>query len=78
MSLLGNFWLFRPLIMEQFQQLCFKLRLDTLPQVTFMPAKIVQCMSILYITNNSARSATGHLPFLIWGGVRAMTGELRL
>ena len=33
-------------------------------------------MSILYIPNNC--SATGHLPFPVWGGVRATTGELRL
>ena len=34
MSLWGGFLLFLPLTIGQFQQLCLKLRLDTLPQVT--------------------------------------------
>ena len=32
-------------------------------------------MHILYIPNDC--SATGQVPFLVWGGVRAMTGELQ-
>ena len=32
-------------------------------------------MKILYIPNDC--STTGHLPFLVWGGVRATTGEVR-
>ena len=29
----------------------------------------------MYVPNDC--SATGHLPFLVWGGVQATTGELR-
>ena len=32
-------------------------------------------MRILYIPNNC--STTGHLPLLVWGGIRATTGELQ-
>ena len=38
-------------------------------------SKTIRCMQILYIPNDF--SATEHLPFLVWGGVRATTGELR-
>ena len=38
-------------------------------------SKTIRCMQILYIPNDC--SATEHLPFLVWGGVRATTGELR-
>ena len=37
-------------------------------------SKTTRCMQILYIPNDC--SATEHLPFLVWGGVRATTGEL--
>ena len=37
--------------------------------------KTVMCMWILHIPNDC--STTRHLPFLVWGGVWAMTGELR-
>ena len=32
--------------------------------------------SLLYIIPNNC-STTGHLPFLVWGGIRVTTGELR-
>ena len=35
-------------------------------------SRTIQCMQILYIPNDF--SATGHFPFLVWCGVRAMTG----
>ena len=38
-------------------------------------SKAIRRERILYIPNNF--STTGHLPFLVWGGVRATTGELR-
>ena len=37
--------------------------------------KTIVCMGIVHISNDC--SATGHLPFLVSGGVRATTGELR-
>ena len=37
-------------------------------------SKTIQCMRILYLPNDC--STTGHLPFLVWGGVQATTGEL--
>ena len=42
-----------------------------------LSTKIMQCMSIyIYIPNDC--SATRHLPSPVWGGVRAMAGELML
>ena len=38
-------------------------------------SKTIRCMPILYIPNDC--SATEQLPFLVWGGVQATTGELR-
>ena len=38
-------------------------------------SKTIWCKQIIYIPNNC--SATGHLPFLVWGGVQTTTGELR-
>ena len=38
-------------------------------------SKTILCMRILYIPNDC--STTGHLPFLVRGGVRATTGKLR-
>ena len=38
-------------------------------------SKTIRCVRIVYIPNDC--STTGHLPFQVWGGVQATTGELQ-